>query len=378
MDFLLSEDLQAFGAELRKFLTGTEAAAARTRSTRAIDAAVTAPPFESNLWGQLAKLGMLGAAIPESAGGLGLGANAMQLVAEELTRALAPLPAIESSGYAASVLSVLPSSSSRDELLTAISGGDRRLSCSLPNFFQRGTGVTATKVEDGFELSGNLPFVSSRSHCTHLLIWANQGSPGFYVVHAAAPSIVGKALDTLDLIRCYEHLALNKVPAIQVSTIPDDAASRLISNRLLIVQSAELYACGVRALELTVEHAKTRTQFGAPIGSFQAVQHGLADMLVRVEQAGSLSRFAGWCVDNDTTQLDGAAVAAKGFASEWIPKVIEKAIQLHGGIGFTFEYELHFYLRRALVTAAMGPGAETCYTDLASSRIEQSSNLKNE
>lgn len=368
MEFLLSSELQAFGQELRKVLSDSDSSAARGRHVRQIDAPPVAAPLERALWDRIAGLGSLGAGLPEEADGLGLGALATQLIVEELSRSLAPVPAIESAGYAAGALLPLPPTEQRKELLCAIGAGEKRLTCSIPNLFDAGS-VTAQVAGGEHRLHGEIPFVSSRVHSDLVIVLADHGEAGLYLIDAASPSLRAAPQETFDLIRAYERVTLADTPATLIAAGPGASARAAIGHRIEVLQAAELYGCGARALELTVEHAKTRTQFGAPLGTFQAVQHGLADMLLRVEQAGTLARFAAWCIDNDPQQLPQAAAAAKGFASEWIPKSIEKAIQLHGGIGFTYEYELHHYLRRAVMAAGLGPKSDECYATLAETRI---------
>src|SRR5262249_46285979 len=122
--------------------------------------------------------------------------------------------------------------------------------------------------------------------------------------------------------------------------------------------AAELAGIASRTLEMTVEYVKTRQQFGRPIGTFQAIQHALADMHVAAEQLLALVRFAAWAADSDRSQFPDAALAACAFAADEVPSIVECATQLHGGIGFTYEFPLHAFLRRALVTAQLLGGAE--------------------
>ena len=132
---------------------------------------------------------------------------------------------------------------------------------------------------------------------------------------------------------------------------------------------SELCAVAAKVLEMTLEYVKIRKQFGKAIGSFQAIQHRLAEMCLLSEQAISLNRFAVWCLDNDSQQFPQAALGAKGFASEFVPQLIEMAIQVHGGIGFTYEYDLHLYLRRALMLSETYISKSKSYQQLAESLL---------
>ena len=117
---------------------------------------------------------------------------------------------------------------------------------------------------------------------------------------------------------------------------------------------------------MTAEYVKTRKQFGKPVASFQAVQHKLSDMLMWSEQISSLGRFAAWAADTDRSQFLRSATAAHGYSAEFAPKLVETAIQLHGGIGFTWEYSLHLYLRRAKNLASLSDGCDGAYLSLGS------------
>lgn len=361
MDFLLGPDLAEFRETLRKYLSSAPVADLRARSRAPADGPGAELPLDEAIWKQLAELGAMGAAIPEEAGGLGLGPMAAQLVVEELTRALMPLPAIVTAGYSATVLAALEGEAART-VLTEIAAGALRVTCSLPNLFGEAAPVRADAATDGRRtLTGTLRFVQGAHLSERILVLASGAAPGFYAVDPAGSGITGKPLETFDLLDRYQHLTLDGVEASPVTGPLDAVSVEQLRARVLVLQAAELFGAMARALDLTVEHVKTRTQFGAPIGSFQAVQHLLADMKLRVDQAGTLGRFAAWCAASDPSQLIHAAYAAKGFAAEHAPKVIEKAIQVHGGMGFTFEFELHLYLRRALMVAGLGPRAHECY-----------------
>ena len=139
----------------------------------------------------------------------------------------------------------------------------------------------------------------------------------------------------------------------------------ILNHRISVLACAELIGVSRRALELTVDYVSTRKQFGAPIGSFQAIQHKLADVLLSIDSAEALTRFAAWSADHDSRQFVELATAAKGYCSDVLPRAIESTLQAHGGIGFTYEYDLHLYLRRAQMAASLFGTADERYQKLA-------------
>jgi alkylation response protein AidB-like acyl-CoA dehydrogenase len=174
------------------------------------------------------------------------------------------------------------------------------------------------------------------------------------VVDRDGPGAAWEALPTVDATRPLGRLTLSGAPA-RVLAEGDQAARLLdrIRDRALAGLAAEAVGVAARALELAVEHAKGREQFGRPIGVYQAVSHKLADAFVALESARSLAYWAGWAVANDADEAQEAAAAAKAFAAEAAIAACERAIQVHGGIGFTWEHPLHRYYKRALGIGAM-------------------------
>ena len=373
MNFLLSEDLTQFRDVLRALLA-KELSAAELRHSLLDPYSgepLTPLPFLSGLWKKIADAGVLAAVLPERAGGveiggLELGTVALQVMLEESGRALVPLPIFETLVFGALPLLVLEcdgaDSTNRSEYLAALATGERRFTGA---FFEAGAPLPRASVADSVTvLDGEAHFVSAFAQSTDLLLFAEQD--GEVALFRIDPTqVAATVIPTLDLIRRFSTVHLSATPATRVGggRLSSAAAARLAQLQQLACV-AELAGVGARVLEMTVEYVKTRQQFGRPIGSFQAVQHKLADMLLRVEQTTSLGRFAAWAAESDPEQLAAAALAAKGFASEAIPLVAEQAIQAHGGIGFTYEYDLHLFLRRARSLAALGGSSESVYAQL--------------
>lgn len=161
-------------------------------------------------------------------------------------------------------------------------------------------------------------------------------------------------LPSLDLLAPMRGYSFAKVPCFALS----EEASQLFLDLVELLKAAEAYGVARRAMEMTTEYVKTREQFGVPVGGFQAIQHKLADCHALVESLGSLVRFAAWSVQHSPSQRSLTARAVMSYAAEVVPAVCEAAIQCHGGIGFTWEYDLHLYLRRAKVIQAAFPESD--------------------
>ena len=253
-------------------------------------------------WSQLAELGWLGVSIPEEHGGAGLGFLEEAVLFEELGRALYAGPYFSTIGLALPAL--------RDEQLARVASGEERWSA---------------------EVDGLVPDLAA-------VDWV--------VTDEEAARAEGETVPTMDETRPLGRLANGD---------REPLAGSLDRPRTLAALACEAVGIAQKALELGVQHAQERQQFGKPIGVYQAVSHKLADTYVETELARSLAYWAAWCVAGRDEQAPVAAAAAKAFASETAVAACERAIQVHGGIGFTWEHELHRYYKRAQwVQAFMG------------------------
>ncbi len=330
MDFLLSTDLREFAEVLRKVFAEKE----------------------DKQWGKLSEVGAFSAALPETAGGLGLGNIAAAVVLEEAGRALSPLLVYEALAFLGTLSGDGKRTEAGEKILAAAAEGKVQLTGALVG----GCDVSVSGGAGVLTLSGICARVAARAECAYILVPARAGNlTGLFAVETAKLTDV-RRVETFDLKRTYGNVVLDAVPA---ELLIEDFSERSFLLRTAVFASAELSGIAQRVVEMTNEYVKTRQQFGRPVGTFQAIQHKLADMHLRAEQAQSLTRFAAWALDSDPQQSEEAALAAKAFTGEFVPLLIEQSIQAHGGIGFTFEFELHHYLRRALVLAkGMMPPAE--------------------
>ena len=224
-------------------------------------------------------------------------------------------------------------------------------------FTTSGLATKASGSGEDWRLSGTTLFVPDLALAELVVVAAESGDgAGLFLVDRDGGGATWQDLPTVDTTRRVGALSLDNAPGRVLST-PGSGTEVLeaIRDRALAALALEAVGVADRALELGVEHAKTRHQFDRPIGIFQAVSHKLADGYVEVENARSLAYYAGWAVANRAEEASQAAAAAKGYAAEAAIDVCEKAVQAHGGIGFTWEHPLHRFYKRALwISSFMG------------------------
>lgn len=339
MDFLLSADLVEFQRTLREFFTA-RVGSADLRS-HLIDRApwTTRSEYQSKLWNSLSELGVFISALPESNGGLELGLLSLAISVSEGARVLAPVPLFETAALGIVPLLMAKESDERSNLLNSIA--------------EKASWLTGGKVDavPTLALSDGAVLRDSGKEEIEL----------FYLSNEDLKSVTQEIRKSLDLLRPYSKLSLSLPAGKSLGKV--DAT--ILNHRISVLACSELIGVSRRALELTVDYVSTRKQFGAPIGSFQAIQHKLADVLLSIDSAEALTRFAAWSADHDPRQFVELATAAKGYCSDVLPRAIESTLQAHGGIGFTYEYDLHLYLRRAQMAASLFGTADECYQKIA-------------
>jgi alkylation response protein AidB-like acyl-CoA dehydrogenase len=223
--------------------------------------------------------------------------------------------------------------------------------------------ITAARKGNDFVLSGEKFFVPDAHVADHIVIAARtaQGSNPedgitLFLVEAKAPGVSITQLKTVDMTRRQCHVALQDVGVPGTQVIGEVGKGWPILQRVLDMAMAGLCAETVgtsqKALDMAVAYAKERVQFGKPIGSFQAVKHKCVDMMVQVENARSLTYYAAWAVDENVPEARQAVPMAKAYCSDMGKTVTSEAIQVHGGIGFTWEHDMHLFYRRALASEA--------------------------
>jgi alkylation response protein AidB-like acyl-CoA dehydrogenase len=305
MDFGLTDDQQDIQRTARELL------AARAKPERVREHA-EAGRTDEELWKELGELGWPGIAVAEEHGGQGLGAVELAILCEELGRVVAPVPYLPTV-LAATLIEHAGSPEQRERWLGGLASGELRGAAGEAGVVPGAAGVDVVVVLD---------------------------SEGAWVAAGG-----GEAVETVDPTR----------PAARVAAggeeLPGDVAAA--ADRAAVAVAAELVGVCARALEMTVAYVGDRKQFGTPVGAFQAVSHRCAEMLLATERARAAVSFAAWAADADPARLPEAAAMAKAAASDAGREVTASAIQLHGGIGFTWEADVHWLYKRAQVDALL-------------------------
>jgi alkylation response protein AidB-like acyl-CoA dehydrogenase len=247
------------------------------------------------------------------------------------------------------------------ELLPGIASGKTTAAVALAPQSGRwdslGSGVAYTERAAGYELSGASSFVID-GHTADLLFVvarpssaAADGDPTIFVIPPATPGLQRRALVTMDMTRKLAEVSLRGVqlPASALLGAPGSGERTLarVLDLAKVALAAEQLGGAQRCLDMSVDYAKTRVQFGRPIGSFQAIKHKLADMFVLVESARSASYYAAWAAAHSDEELPQAAALAKAYCSDAYFQIAAECIQIHGGVGFTWEHDAHLFFKRA-------------------------------
>ena len=355
MDFGFSEEQELLRATARKFLEN-ECSSEFVRKRMAEPGGVT-----DEFWAKVAEQGWLGLVFAEEYGGSGLGFVDLTVLMEEMGRAVMPGPFF-STLLGGLVILEAGSDAQKKEWLTKIAEGEARvtLAWTEPNARWDAAGVTTTAKAggSGFTLSGTKLFVPD-AHVAQALVVVARTHEGkkpeegisLFVVPAGAKGLSVKLLPTMDQTRklCEVKLDDVAVPSTALLGAKDGGWAPLarVIERATVALCAEMCGGAQKVLDMTTEYAKIRVAFGKPIGSYQGVKHKAADMLVDVENAKSLTYYAAWAVDENVPEAPLAASMAKAYTSDAFRKVSGAGIQLHGGIGFTWEHDLHLYFKRA-------------------------------
>ena len=322
----------------------------------------TGHEYDRDVWREMASLGWLGIVIPEEHGGMGLGLTDAAIVAEGLARSLAPEPFTAAAVLAAETLTLCDNQALKRELLPAFVAGEHVFALA----WQESPGATdadhiatrATPFEGGYRLSGTKRYVAGAAGADSYIIAARADTA---VVLACVDSNAAGLTVELEAVadgRQFGTLQLDDliVPRERVAASGDAAAAALARalDRATAVASAELYGVMSRALEMSVEYMKTRVQFGRPIGSFQALQHRAVDLYIQQQLASAVLDQSLRELDAEPSATQRAIIASrvKARCSEAGVRIAREAIQMHGAIGFTDDYDVGLYLKRALVLAA--------------------------
>jgi alkylation response protein AidB-like acyl-CoA dehydrogenase len=340
MNFEFTDDQGAIKRTAGEFL------AARYKPETIRELAESERGFTDQQWHQISELGWPGVIVPEEHGGLGLGAVELVVIQEEMGYALAPSPFL-SSVSAALLLVAAGTDEQRSRWLPALASGESRGTIAVWDE-QAGWAPDRSEAEAAADALSATKIAVPDATAADLLIVA--GANGrHYLVEATAPGLSIVPEKSLDSTRKLSRVELDGVHVEPLADEPDAIARAYAA--IITAVAAENVGVAQRAMEMAVSYAGDRKQFDRPIGSFQAVSHRCAQMLLEVEGARSLSYWASWALDHEPSAALRAASMAKAYASDAGFRVTASSLQVHGGIGFTWEHDLHFYLKRAKANA---------------------------
>jgi alkylation response protein AidB-like acyl-CoA dehydrogenase len=347
--FSYSPEQEELRASVRKFLV-------QYSSREAVRAQIDSEAgYDDDVWRQMAgQMGLPSLAIPEEYGGSGFGPAELGIVLEEAGRALLCSPYFATVALAGQALTGCADEAAKRRWLPAIASGALTATVAVAeepgSWDLAATATRATPKGDGWVLDGTKTFVIDGHTADLVLVIARTDSGlGLFAVAGDAAGLARHRLEALDLTRRVARLEFTGTPATLASG-PGDATEALYHVLDLVYAAASVEQVGGahRCLDMAVDYAKLRVQFGRPIGSFQAVKHKCADMLVEVESARSAAYYAiGVAAEGPADELPSAAALAKAYCSEAYTHTAKENIQVHGGIGFTWEHDAHLYLRRA-------------------------------
>jgi alkylation response protein AidB-like acyl-CoA dehydrogenase len=358
LDFGFSEEQEMLRDSAKRFLADN----CSTKFVRQMMAHETA--HDAAFWDKLIGLGWPGLIIPEDFGGQGGTFLDLTVIAEEAGKALVTGPFMAATTLGAPVFLEGGSDAQKKEFLTKIAAGKFIATVAVAEAAGRwdagGIELKATKKGSGYTLNGEKFFVPDAHVADAIVVAARTGKGSgedgitLLCVPANEKGMTVTQLKTVDMTRRMCHVKFDNVAASEV--IGKANAGWPVLRRTLEIATAalstEMVGTAQKALDIAVEYAKTRVQFGKPIGSFQAVKHKCVDMMVAVENARSLTYYACWTVDERVDESVTAVPMAKAYASDMAKNVTSEAIQVHGGIGFTWEHDMHLYHRRALAGEA--------------------------
>jgi alkylation response protein AidB-like acyl-CoA dehydrogenase len=353
--------------ELRDSVRGFFTAKSGEQQVRA--AIETERGYDDSLWQQMAdQLGLPGLALPEEYGGDGFGFTELQVILEEMGRFLVPSPFLASVVLAAGAILATGDEVAAKAYLPGIASGKTTAALAVAesagqwSFAKLAATARPNAADGGWRLTGTKQFVLHGATAGLLVIAAHtEQGPSFFAVQAGASGLTRTALRTLDLTRPMATVALTDTPATLIGTAgAAGQALEAVLDRAMTALAAEQAGAARACLEASASYARERHQFGRPIGSFQAVKHKCADMLVKVELAQAAATEAARAASGhqDAAPLPQAAAVAHAVCSENFMFVAAENIQVHGGIGFTWEHPAHLYFRRAKASQLMfgGPG----------------------
>ena len=357
MNLDFSEDHYLLRDQLRRFL----AEQCTSSVVRAV--ATGAKSHDQGLYRKLAELGVLGAAIPERYGGAGLGQLELCILAQELGRVLAPVPACSTIYLAANFLLLAGDENQKRRLLPAFAGGEKVCVVALSEGPGHVAPATVDAVARNGMINGTKIPVPDGDGADVAIVLARDGNAGIqdahslFLVDLSAPGVIRERVDTIDITRGSARLSFENAPAELLGATGE--AWHLIErvfDRAAVLIAFEQVGGAERTIELSRDFALDRMAFGRPIGSFQALKHMMANMYVEATLARSNAYYGAWALSTEADELPVAAATALLSASRAFLECAKSNIQIHGGTGFTWESDCHLFYRRAnALRLTLGP-----------------------
>lgn len=355
MNFDFSDEQKMLGQFARKFL--------KEHCGRAVVRAMldSNQSYDRELWKGIAELEWTATAIPEDYGGIGYGYMELCVVAEEMGRALAPIPFSSSIYLASEALQIAGSEEQKKQYLPQLAAGEVIGTFALAEGNQPTCEANIKSTVRNGKLSGTKIPVADGDVADFAIVAAlssaDSSDVGLYLVDLAGEGVARERVHTIDPTRSHARLTFDRAPAALLPA--GDAGWLLVErlrNRAAVLFAFEQLGGADAALAMAVEYAKNRYAFGRPIGSFQAIKHKLADAFIRNDLARSNCYFAAWALSSDAAELPVAAASARIAATEAFEYIAAESIQTHGGIGFTWESDCQlFYRRSKLLALGLGP-----------------------
>lgn len=364
MNFDFSDDQKLLREQARRAL-GEHRSAAR----KALEADGA---LDAGLWRLAADMGWLGAAIPEAYGGAGLGRLELCVLAEELGRALAPIPFSSTVYGLAEALLAHGSEAQKQAWLPKIVAGEA-IGCLALS--ERPGPLTSASIEarvEGGKLSGRkLPVLDGPSAHAAVVAAREGGEIGLFLAPLDQPGVRRTPLKTLDPSRAHAEIVFTDAAVERLGERGAGwAALEALMDRMAVLLAFEQVGGAQACLDMAVDYARNRYAFSRPIGSFQAVKHKLADMYVALELARSNTLYGAWALEAGAAELPLAAAAARVAASEAFTLAAKENVQTHGGIGFTWDVDCHLFYRRAKLLAVQ-LGAPVVWKEKLVARLER-------
>jgi alkylation response protein AidB-like acyl-CoA dehydrogenase len=367
VNFDFSDDQKALKDQARKFLSDKSSA----KAVRAVleNADVS---FDKALWKGVAELGWLGVAIPEEHGGLGLGRLELCVLAEEMGRAVAPIPFASTLYFFAEAMMLAGSDAQKGAVLPKVADGSVIGCFALSEGPGAPTAASLACTFDGTTVSGVKVPVTDGDCATHAVVVAKEGAGvSLVLVDLAQSGVKRETVKTLDPTRGHAKVTFDKARGERLGPAGQGwSLAEQVLDRAAVLIAFEQLGGSQACLDMAVDYAKNRYAFSRQIASFQAIKHKLADMYVAMEVARSNAYYGAWALSTDAAELPLAAAAARVAGTESYHLAAKENIQTHGGMGFTWAVDCHLYYRRAKLLAVQA-GALPVWKEKLVSRLER-------